>query len=483
MKILKLSLLTFLLPVTAFPQAGLQHSSARNLSMTGSAGVSLSGWEAAGLNPAATGQPGKSKLSIGVISSGAMVVNTGLSFQFYQDYFTGEMVNGKLKPLNLDVKNRKADFISQFDGDETGSAAGTVTPFAVSFEWPSVGSFSLLYSLKAEGRATIPQDLFRFMMNGAETGSSYNLDDSHLEAILRAEWALTYSRSLKGYLPAIEKVLSSPAAGASLKLEQGITYANLETKKNTFSVDADRVQHHQFDYSILMAGNDVWGNWFRSEELIKTHDDWFMSPAGTGVGFDFGLSGNLFGVIPVFASVTDLGWITWEQNAQKISGKGTITYTPRERDADTTTLAMFEQDSLKGQYTPVKKKTTFTTYLPASLNIGASVNSKAVPFLKNLYIPGDLVFFGAYQQGLNETPGNSFIPRISVGGDWKLFDLWHVRTGFSGGGEELFSWGLGTGIESRYVLFDIGTANFHHLFSGLDARRLSVAMTLQFLIP
>lgn len=464
-------------------QMGLHHSSAKNLSLAGSAGVSLSGWEAVGLNPAATGQPGKSRASIGTLTAGAMVTNTALSFKFYGDYFTGETVNGKLVGKDLDP--HKNDIFDRFADDEDMSAAGTVIPFAASMDWNGVGSFSLIYALKAEGKGHFHQDVMKLWLNGVEPGSNFDLGENYLETIMRAEWALGYSRSIAGYIPFMDGIISDLNAGGAIKFEQGLNYFNLNVTKNTLSVSDDRIQRHQFDYTISMAGNDKYGNWFRSDELDRVTDDWFFTPAGYGLGLDLGISGNLFKTIPIYVSVTDIGWINWTQNGTELSGSGDITYLPafREPGDDTPEKAVFADTSLSGKYTPVRKKKEFTTLLPTMLNAGISLPMKSVPFLGKLWVPGELTFYGSFQQALVETPASSFIPRVSVGGDWKLGGMWHVRTGFSGGGKELFNWGLGGGIETKYVIFDLGTANFHNLFAGSDFRKTSVAATLQFLIP
>lgn len=464
-------------------QNGLQHSSARNLSLAGSAGVSLNGWEAVGLNPAAVGQPGKSRASIGTLTAGAMVTNSALSFKFYGDYFTGETVNGKVVGKNLDpVKNKIFD---QFKDDEYFSASGTVVPFAASMDYKDWGSFSFVYDVKAEGRGHFSKDFIKLMLNGVEPGSSFNMNETYLETLIRGEWILGYSRPAVGYVPFLDAWFSGLTVGGAVKFEQGISYMNLDVTKNKLSVSADRIQHHKFDYTITMAGNEKFGNWFRSDKLDKVSSEWYTNPAGYGAGLDIGIAGNFLKTIPAFISVTDIGWISWSQNATELTGKGDITFTPAFRDSGMTGTdkAVYRQKDFKNNYEPVRKKKEFSTLLPTMLNAGVSLPMKAIPFLSKFYVPGEITFYGSFQQALVETPASSFIPRLSVGGDWKLDGMWHVRTGFSGGGKELFNWGLGGGIETKYVIFDLGNANFHNLFAGSDFRSTSVAATLQFLIP
>ena len=49
--------------------------------------------------------------------------------------------------------------------------------------------------------------------------------------------------------------------------------------------------------------------------------DLLSKPAGTGLGFDIGVSGEVFQALRVGVSITDIGKVTWNQNTKVIVGE------------------------------------------------------------------------------------------------------------------------------------------------------------------
>jgi hypothetical protein len=94
-----------------------------------------------------------------------------------------------------------------------------------------------------------------------------------------------------------------------------------------------------------------------------------------------------------------------------------------------------------------------------------------------MLIPGDLVLACDYNQGLNNYPGNSDIPRFSVGAEWKPC-AWvpYLRTGISVGGIDGFNLAFGIGIDMSIMELHIATTDLQALIAPNSAEHLSLAV-------
>ena len=74
---------------------------------------------------------------------------------------------------------------------------------------------------------------------------------------------------------------------------------------------------------------------------------------------------------------------------------------------------------------------------------------------------------------LNDVPGNTVNPRLSVGADWQANEWLSLRGGLSGGGVSGFGVGIGAGIRpADWLAIDIGTSEINGIFAG---KRLDLA--------
>jgi hypothetical protein len=115
----------------------------------------------------------------------------------------------------------------------------------------------------------------------------------------------------------------------------------------------------------------------------------------------------------------------------------------------------------------------FSTSLPTALRMGAA-------FQLDKYLdgnfPGTMLIGFDYNQGFNDQPGNSTVPRFSIGAEWKPMDwIPFIRTGFSFGGVDMFGWAFGIGINAGILKLDFATRDFHYLFMPNQAKRISLA--------
>lgn len=463
-----------------FAQTGLHPVSARNMALAGSAGITMKGWEAVGINPAAIGQYEASRYVIGIAPAGGMLGNTNLNIDFYNTYFTGETVNGEKVRYDLDKGSRKKEFLSNFDPENTVFASGAVQVLAFSIDYAPWGSFAVTWGYKGEGHAILAPGLFERLLNGVEPGGNYDLSGMGGEAQIRSELAINYSRSIDEWVKI--PYLSKLSAGGALKIENGVTYLAVENASHSLSVDPETSEYtHSFVYEIRGAGNNDFSRLI-DQTLVDDEMLPFISPnAGFGLGLDLGVAGEVMGW-PVFLSITDIGYIDWDKNATVISGQETIVFTPGYTNGDGTTGSTFETDTLKSSYQPTRRKESFTSYLPTTLRMGTRVSlntfSLISQYQKHFSIPGEFIAYAGYQQGLNEGPGNTYTPQLSLGLEWTLKG-WYARLGQAFGANDGYNWGMGGGYSHPRFRIDAGTAYFHHLFTGDSRTRLSAAITSQ----
>jgi hypothetical protein len=84
-----------------------------------------------------------------------------------------------------------------------------------------------------------------------------------------------------------------------------------------------------------------------------------------------------------------------------------------------------------------------------------------------------------YNQGLNESMGNSTKPRISAGMEYRIIPLIPLRTGISVGGNDRLRWAFGFGLDFLVVSWDLSTENFGMLFSPKSFNMFSVSTGLR----
>ena len=464
---------------SAFPQSSISYFSASQTALAGSNGASVSGWESILINPASTQPNSAFSTDITLFSAGGIITNNSISLDFYETYFTGaENSLGKIEPVFLTSEDKKT-IIGKFDPSLDGLINVQLVSFAAAYHHFSYGTFGFLISHKASGNFHIPKDFAELAFSKLNApGLTYDLSGMSQKAMLRSEFVFSYSQNAFNFLNRMG--VSEIKWGANLKWEQGLSYIELDEKKDIISTDENAVISRDYTYSGRAAGN----NYFRvkiDKNSGIANPGYMWHPAGSGMGFDFGLSAKFKNGIKSYISVNDIGWIDWKMNTVRFDDSGILTLESYNLDGDNRDETSY-LDSLKNLVTPQKSTEGFTTYLPVAVNAGISIPLEKLLFIPKLY-PGEITAHFSFHQGLNESPGNTLTPRGSAGLEWKLFNQLFLRSGVSLGGLESFNWGFGAGWKIELLQIDIGTANFHHIFSGKSATAFSVAANMRFFIP
>ncbi|MCX6149420.1 MAG: DUF5723 family protein [Ignavibacteriales bacterium] len=330
-----------------------------------------------------------------------------------------------------------------------------------------VGAFGFGINDIIAFKATFPGQLINLALEGNPIGSVYNFNDANAKGWWLRDYSLTYSRALPEISTKYFKKLS---AGISFKYIQGFAYAGIDKIETSLSTGA----HNE----ITAKGNVLAHSSFSDDFQVKYDFDStgtkqdasvgpFPSPAGTGLGIDFGISAQLDDVWTFGLALTDIGSINWNKNVAMYSSNTVMIL------RDITNKE--EVDSLKDVFTGKGKFVNeVSTPLPTALRIGAS-------FQLDKYVsgsfPGSLLLALDYNQGFNDQPRNSKNPRLSLGAEWKPMNwIPYIRTGFSFGGADGFGWAFGFGFNAGILEFNFASPDFHYLFMANQAKRISLAI-------
>jgi len=140
-----------------------------------------------------------------------------------------------------------------------------------------------------------------------------------------------------------------------------------------------------------------------------------------------------------------------------------------------------QQDSLKNAFKGQTRDTTsFKTNLPGALHIGGAFQIDKAAFIS--YFPGQLLVAADLNVGFNNEPGNSTIPRFSLGTEYRPVGAFPIRTGISFGGREGFYWSVGIGINTPIWDLDIGTESISLLTNPNSFRDASFTLGMRFRI-
>ena len=429
------------------------------------------GTEAIGINPANLALPGRGMFSLSLAPVGVRVSTEMLSYDIYQEYFTGipgTNTDGKQDPRVLTEQDKQNILASLPDGLAATKVDIDAMDFGATITTSAMGGLGFAVIDHASGSLAVSKDFTRFFLYGLDSaGSQYNFDGTSASAVWWREINISYAHQI----PLSSEWLHDLAVGVSVKFLQGVGI--FETEHYSSSIANQRVGGNQyllnaqFDYLTRRAGADF----FDPDKHVDM--SMFPEPAGKGVGFDLGASDRLKPGLYVAASITDIGSIHWTKNLVKTDGH----YALVMDDPFTTQNSDSLEHAVRGRN---QVGDEFSTTLPTTLRIGVALATDESAIFS--FLPKKMLLAFDYTQGLNSSMGNVTQPRISLGMEYRVISFLPLRTGFSIGGKEGASWAAGFGLDFRYVCFDIATENFGMLFSKKIPQNVSVAAGLRVLI-
>lgn len=337
-----------------------------------------------------------------------------------------------------------------------------------------VGAFALSLNEKVSVDFTAPEGLVDFALNGNPVGSVYNFNDAKLNAWWLRSYGFSYSRQIKDLLTGVfklpENMFEQVTFGFSVKYIQGFAYAgsnefnaSIETKDNSIIADAQA--------RGLVAASPDFGFKYSFDSLSTKKDGKFSpfpTPAGSGIGLDFGLTAKINDVITLGLALTDAGSLSWNKNAAEYNYRNHIDFTDPSNKDKMDAIGDSSKD-YEGRYV-----SSFSTSLPMALSFGAAYQLDKAPFVS--YFPGSMLLVLEYHQGFNELPGNTTKPRFGFGFEWKPCNgIPFIRSGVSVGGRENFNWTVGLGFNGGIFDAALATRDLNYFFSN-DVKRVTLAL-------
>ncbi len=381
-----------------------------------------------------------------------------MSLQNFNYFFGGD--NGNARYLTQSDKQRLNDL---FKNGGLIFANASTSLINISYKAnPDVGAFDFSVTDFISSKLNFPDAIVDLALNGNQIGHVYDLSTGSMKAWWIRDYSLSYARSLEELKPSFLKEL---AAGISVKLVHGYMYMGTERLNTTLSTgnlaqitgNSDLIGYSAFSSNFGIKYNFDSTNHSSSFSL-------FPSPAGTGYGIDFGLLAKIDDNIKLAFSVTDLGKITWDNNAAEFSSFGKIYIDDISSQA--------ERDSLKNQITGSSQKIgSITTSLATAIRFGVAYKLKY-----NEQNESSLTLAFDLNQGLNDLPGNTTVPRVSVGTEWKPLS-WcpYLRSGVSFGGLTGFQWAFGLGVDFGLIELNFASSDFQTMIAPNSSKQIAIS--------
>ncbi len=467
MKII-IPVLIFILTLTSASDAQYGSSGNSDVRSTGLAKTSNAisqGIYSLGINPANLLNGSHSVDFISLLPLPNLSLKTGTDFLSINEvnYFFGG-VDGEGRYLNEQDKERLRDL---FEDGGAVFADASVNLFAISFKNESIGAIAFSISDYTAGKLIFPEAVVDLALTGNIQNKTYAFDDEKVNSWWIRNYSISYARNIyeskNGFFDKVN-------GGVSLKIVHGFFYIGTEkaeTSINTGNTNEITGKADLLAYTSFSDNMNVRYDFDSSNTSDESSSDInpFMGPAGTGWGFDLGLNASVGDLWNLSIAATDIGVINWKRNTAEFSGSGDI-FLDDITDKE-------QWDTLKNKiFGEARRRGSFTTGLAAALRIGASCN-----LLNDMLIPGDLILAFDYNQGLNSYPGNSVIPRFSIGAEWKPCGwIPYLRTGISVGGIDGFNLAFGLGIDMNILELHLATSDLQALIAPNSAEHISLAV-------
>lgn len=340
-----------------------------------------------------------------------------------------------------------------------------------------IGSFALTFNERVAIDFTAPKGLVDVALNGLDgnpDGSVYNFSGAKLNAWWLRSYGVSYARPvndlLRDVLKLPENLFEQVSLGVTVKYIQGFAYAgsdkfnaSIETKGTDILANAEA--------SGYVAVSPDLGTKYSFDSLSAKRDaniSPFPTPAGSGIGLDFGITAKINDILTVGLALTDAGSINWKTNAAEYLYRNQINITNLADENQMDSIGEKSKD-YTGRYI-----SSFSTSLPTTLSFGAAYQLDKAPFIP--YFPGSMLLVLEYHQGFNNLPGNSTDPRFGLGFEWKPMDwIPFIRSGVSIGGREKFNWTFGLGFNAGIFDAAIATRDINYIYSN-NIKRVTIAL-------
>lgn len=469
-------LLLFFIVLTssAFAQSGYEHLAVNAHGMGRTYVVSAKGLDAVGLNPARLYDKYSKQFEVRIFPLASYGIDAGPSFRdpdALDNLFA-------LTSDSISDEERKEAVVALEDQKLSGRSDLSI--LGASFATEKYGTFAFTWSTHAAVRTDIPDDFLDFLYRAAsiiaQTGGYYS--DLDIQALWYNDFAISYGNRLLENLNDSVAFFQFLDVGGSAKLIGGVASYQL-LPGNYFKVSEPHGQTDvTLNYKILSSYSDD----FDPKNVPNRISFAFLTPSNAGDGFGFDI-GMYAGFIPtklkkpallVGASVTDIGSITWTNNAQVRAVYNETESFPFQGDVKGL------NDSLKVFNGNLHDTSSFVTALPTVFRFGTSLDVGA---MGKQWFGFNPTLAMEYSVGLSETVGSFMNNRLGLGlGMNRQLGQHEVRFGVGFAFQKNLSdvtLGIGTTLANT-VSIDVATAHFTDLFKSQATLDIAFSIKAQF---
>jgi hypothetical protein len=387
-----------------------------------------------------------------------------MTFDQFNYYFGGIDVNGKKEPryLNDDDKNNLQKLIN-----EGGTATFNTYINYISLMYfynKSIGAIAFSMDDIMGYSFRLPKDLVEFGLNGNPLNSVYNFDDTKVSVLYYRNYSISYARTLSDLL---KIKVDDISFGLSLKFIKGYVYLKTESVNSEIKTlpNSNLVINGNFlAYSSFSPDFGLKYSFENQDDETELNISPFLTPAGSGVGIDFGFAINYDSTWRFGLSFTDLGNIKFDKKVAKFQSNTAFVLTDITDENQLDSLA----NSVKSDAFPLNEG--ITASLPSAMHLGAS--AKINNFFKSF--PGELVAAIDLHKGFNDVLVNSKTFRLALGLQWKPFKAINFRTGFSVGGSYGSSFSMGLGFDLGALEFGFSSYKFNSILKPNSSNYFSI---------
>ncbi|MGE5680857.1 MAG: DUF5723 family protein [Bacillota bacterium] len=487
MKFIMPFILLLLITVCTAAQIGgsLSATDARSAGMGNTGTASSRGIFAIGKNPAnlSFSETGRLEILTNLLPLPLPSISAGVGTNFLTikdfNYFFGgvpdpaDPAKKVGRYLTIEDKQKFVDLFS--DGGKIFTSVN-IPWFALTVNaGEKTGSFGVSANENFAMYLDLPKGLADFAMNGNTSDSVVSFSDMQMKSWWLRDYSLSYSRDindlLTNFFSVPENLFKHFSLGITVKYVQGFAYVGSESFNANITTNDEKIMFNSDAVGLTAFSPDLAMKYeFDSTTYGKeANASLFPQTAGTGLGFDFGITAQLNDALIVGAALTNIGNINWNTNAARFAYNNSLELTSLTEKEERDSLSD-KMKKYKGEYV-----SEFSTALPGAFRFGVAYQLDKAPFIGNAF-PGQLLLTFDFLKGFNDLPGNSTKARTAFGLEWKPMNwIPFIRTGVSMGGIDKFNWTFGIGFNAGLFDLGIGTKDFHQFLSN-DFKRASVAI-------
>ncbi|MDW8465945.1 MAG: DUF5723 family protein [Chloroherpetonaceae bacterium] len=251
-------------------------------------------------------------------------------------------------------------------------------------------------------------------------------------------------------------------AGLALKYVQVFAFAHLD---NQFTIFTSRTGD-----SLAMRLSYQW------TAAVPERIPVILSPEalGSGFGVDVGISAEVYRGLTIGLSLNNIGGLSFSgSQVQQRLADTTVRFTGFTDPFDDQKTQR-EIDSLRKAIEHVRpSQAPFGFALPTVLRLGTAFDLRK-------YSDLPLTLMLNWVQGVNTNFGNTTMPLVAFGVEWRAVPTLPIRAGLRIGGNELPALAFGISFDTPEAAFDLATRDVLGFFSPSAAKQFSVSVGMRF---